>query len=217
MTVPVHRPPGAAGQYRQDLAASPSAAAEPLCPPRRLLDRVRDAIARRHYSLRTEEAYVGWIKRFIHHNGKRHPLEVGREEVEAFLTYLACDKKVSASTQNQALCALLFLYREVLDRELGWMDGFQDPQSLQRAVRRAARTANLTQPVSCHALRHAFATHLLASGQDIRTVQELLGHKQLSTTIYTHVIELHGRSIQSPLVARVSGKSPGLECARRAA
>jgi integrase len=98
---------------------------EPICAPRRLLDRVRDAIARRNYSLRTEEAYIGWIKRFIHYHGKRHPLEVGRAEVEAFLTYLARDKKVSASTQNQALCALLFLYREVLDRELGWMEGFQ--------------------------------------------------------------------------------------------
>ena len=98
---------------------------EPTCAPRRLLDRVRDAIARRNYSLRTEEAYVGWIKRFIHYHGKRHPLELGRAEVEAFLTYLARDEKVSASTQNQALCALLFLYREVLDRNSAWMDAFQ--------------------------------------------------------------------------------------------
>jgi site-specific recombinase XerD len=82
----------------------------------------------------------------------------------------------------------------------------RDPQSLQRAIRRAARAGKLAQPVSCHALRHAFATHMLASGQDIRTVQELLGHKQVSTTMrYTHVIELRGRSIQSPLVARASG------------
>jgi integron integrase len=327
MTDPVQGPPGTVGRDRESLLVHQNAVASPVCAPRRLLDRVRDAIARRNYSLRTEEAYIGWIKRFIHYQGKRHPLEVGREEVEAFLTHLACEKKVSASTQNQALCALLFLYREVLDRELEWMDGFQraktavhspailsreevaallahldgtprlmaellygaglrlmecarlrvrdldferlqiavragkgnldrvtilaacleeplrnqvarvaalhrrdlqagfgaaavpggrrtdtarnfgwqyvfpsarivqdpdsgvvqrghrDPQSLQRAVRRAARTAKLAQPVSCHALRHAFATHLLASGEDIRTVQELLGHKCVSTTM----------------------------------
>jgi len=123
MTVPVQRPPGTGGRLWES-PARPNAATEPTCPPRRLLDRVRDAIARRNYSLRTEEVYVGWIKRFILYHSKRHPLDLESEEVEAFLTHLACEQKVAASTQNQALCALLFLYREVLDRELPWMDGF---------------------------------------------------------------------------------------------
>ena len=135
MSVPVQRPPGAVGPHSRSLLARESAVTEPICAPRRLLDRVRDAIARRNYSLRTEEAYIGWIKRFIHYHGKRHPLEVGRAEVEAFLTYLACDKKVSASTQNQALCALLFLYREVLDREPGGWTGFNAPRHQRTAQR----------------------------------------------------------------------------------
>lgn len=87
----------------------------PQTPKRaRLLDQVRDAIRRRHYSLRTEDTYVHWIKRFIYFSGKRHPAELGAAEVTAFLNYLARDRDVAASTQNQALSALIFLYREVL-------------------------------------------------------------------------------------------------------
>jgi integron integrase len=88
----------------------------------KLLDQVREAIRMRHYSIRTEEAYVGWIKRFIFFHGKRHPLEMGQQEITRFLSALAVKEHVSASTQNQALCALLFLYREVLARDIGWLD-----------------------------------------------------------------------------------------------
>lgn len=97
--------------------ASPSVPAQP-----RLLDRVRDRIRVKHYSIRTEEAYVDWIRRFILFHGKRHPQEMGAPEVEAFLTHLAVAGRVAASTQNQAKSALLFLYREVLSTELPWLD-----------------------------------------------------------------------------------------------
>src|SRR5262245_59402611 len=88
----------------------------------KLLDQVREAIRMRHYSIRTEEAYVGWIKRYILFHGKRHPLEMGEEEITRFLSALAVHGRVSASTQNQALCALVFLYRHVLGQNLGWLD-----------------------------------------------------------------------------------------------
>ena len=91
--------------------------------PPRLLDRVRAEVRVRHYSLRTEQAYVDWIRRFILFHGKRHPAAMGEAEIQAFLTHLAVDKSVAASTQNQALSALLFLYRQVLGRELGDLSG----------------------------------------------------------------------------------------------
>ncbi|MBV5336303.1 phage integrase N-terminal SAM-like domain-containing protein, partial [bacterium] len=91
--------------------------------PMRLLDQVRDKLRKLHYSPRTEEAYVGWIKRYIWFHGKRHPREMGEAEVEAFLSSLATQRGVSASTQNQALCGLLFLYKQVLGVQLGWLDG----------------------------------------------------------------------------------------------
>ena len=284
----------------------------------RLLEQVRDAIRRRHYSERTEETYVHWIKRFIFFSGKRHPAELGGEEVTAFLNYLARERTVAAATQNQALSALLFLYKEVLGQPLPWLDGLErakrparvpsvltreevrgllahmrgskwlmasllygaglrlreclklrvkdvdfgyrqivvrngkgakdrvkmlpdalarkypraqyewgwkfvfpshklstDPRTgvirrhhvyenyLVRGVKEAARAARIVKHVSCHTLRHSFATHLLEGGYDIRTVQELLGHADVSTTmIYTHVLNKGGRGVASPLDAR---------------
>jgi len=100
--------------------------------PPRLLDQVRGKIRLKHYSIRTEQAYVDWIKRFVLHFDKRHPAQMGAAEVEAFLTHLAVQGKVAASTQNQAKAALLFLYREVLEQELPWLDNIQQAKAPKR-------------------------------------------------------------------------------------
>ncbi|WP_151194551.1 integron integrase [Candidatus Symbiobacter mobilis] len=319
----------------------------PTSQPPRLLDQIREALRLRHYSLRTEQAYIHWTKRFIFFHGKRHPRELGPHDVEAFLTSLAVEGGVSASTQAQALAALLFLYKQVLEIDLPWLDdvvrakrpqrlptvltpdevarmlacmesthalmanllygtgmrlmeclrlrvkdvdlarreitiregkgnkdrrtmvpvslisalekqldtvrvlwqrdltnalpGVQLPnalerkkpeegkllawywlfpgrelstdprsgvrrrhhaheQGIQRAIKRAVLAAGITKPASTHTLRHSFATHLLESGQDIRTVQELLGHSDVRTTmIYTHVLNRGPMGVVSPL------------------
>jgi len=316
-------------------------------PTPRFLDLLRDRLRVRHYSLRTEDAYVDWTRRFILFHGKRHPRDLGATEVQAFLSHLALDRAVSPSTQNQAKAALLFLYRQVLEVELPWLgevvqakrqprlpvvltpgevrtlfdqmegtmglvaqvlygtgmrlmeglrlrvkdleferhevvvregkggkdrvtmlperlcgplqahlarvralhekdvtEGFGEvwlpdalalkgrtaprawgwqwvfpsslrsadprsgvirrhhlhPESVQKAIRLAARAGEIIKPVTPHVLRHSFATHLLAAGHDIRTVQELLGHKDVATTmIYTHVLNRGGRGVPSPL------------------
>lgn len=314
----------------------------------RLLDRVRAAIRTRHYSRRTEEAYVDWIKRYIFFHNKKHPAAMGADEVNAFLSHLATERNVAAATQAQALSALVFLYRHVLDDPLPWLDdivrasrprrlpavltreevrallggmsgtprfvasllyggglrlleglrlrvkdvdlgarillvrdgkGFKDRRTMmpdalreelrgqieqvrrihradlaegfgavwlpdalarkypnaakeigwqylfpsprrsrdprdgevrrhhldesvvQRAVRAAVRGAGIVKPAGCHTLRHSFATHLLEDGHDIRTIQELMGHADVRTTmIYTHVLQrVGGRGVRSPL------------------
>ena len=114
-------------------------ACQSITPKTKLLDQVRETIRRKHYSLRTEATYVDWIKRYIFFHGKRHPTEMGGREMEQYLSHLAVDKKVAASTQNQALSALVFLYREVLKQDFEWMD------NLERAKKPARLPVVLTE------------------------------------------------------------------------
>jgi site-specific recombinase XerD len=144
--------------------------------PKKLLDQVRDVMRFKHYSLRTERAYSDWIARFIRFHGKRHPAEMGTEEVTHFLTHLAREGNVAAATQNQALSALLFLYKDVLKKEIGWLDG----------VERAKRPARLPVVLTRDEVRKVFA-HLHGTPRLMASLLYGSGLRLMARKSFAHV------------------------------
>ena len=183
------------------------------------LDRVRATCCRKGYTYRTEKTYLRWIVRYVKYHGTEHPRAFGKEEVRDYLSHLAIGRNVAASTQNQALNALLFLHRDVLGVSgtrcptlSGPKSRSEDPRSgvikrhhrspsaVQKAVKRAVDATGITKSDGRHTLRHSFATHLLEQGTDLRTVQELLGPQDLRTTqVYTHVLQDGQAGTRRPL------------------
>jgi site-specific recombinase XerD len=185
-------------------------------PPKKLLEQVRDQIRLKHYSYRTEDTYTQWIRRYILFHNKRHPKEMGVPEIEAFLSHLAVEGKVAASTQNQALSAILFLYQQVLNQELdGRVNALRAkrPEYLPTVLTPEEVNAVLLQMSGVHrlivqilygsGLRQAECLELRIKDLDfqqsqiiVRTIQELLGQ---TTMIYTHILNRGGRGVISPL------------------
>jgi len=139
----------------------------------RLLDRVRNAIRRRHYSDRTEETYIHWIKRFIYFSGKRHPAAMGAEEVTAFLNHLARDREVAAATQNQALAALLFLYKEALETPLPWLEGLERAKRPERVPTVLARDEVARLLTAMEGTKWLMASLLYGAGLRLRECLKL--------------------------------------------
>ncbi len=164
-------------------------------PELRLMDQVQQVLRYHHYAYRTEQTYCDWIMRYIrYHGSKTHPRKMGKKEIEAFLSHLAVQQKVAASTQRQALNAIVFLYKKVLDIPV---DEKLEPV---RAKRHRRPPVVMAQSEVASVLGHMQGVHLLENGVNIRVVQELMGHADVKTTeIYTHVMEKDISVVQSPL------------------